>query len=355
MGHMLAAYDCSGDARLAPSEIDEAEMVRKLAEELSVKLPSLSRDCPDTLVAVTELGDLLSLGKFAKNFRGVQRLGRRGRKNLIAGLRAGAGGKKHSIEQMKAGVQQSWKLANKAVKGTAEAHLTYNFGIAPTINDSVGLLTALYDWKRRIASLRKGVNKVHTLKCGQRAGGEARSLHIPVREDGRCIWNGSVVCPRGTSYGWDVSYHKNVIYRTCVQYTYTWPEALWGWEEKVGSFLASIGFKGGWSSAWEKIPFSFVIDWFINTDKLFKKIGLDRAGGYDVTVRILEQIVSRKEFATRTWSYLDCCARGSASSTTSLYERSLMGLDAVTPWGKVPRVNQLILGLALAAGMGHVK
>jgi hypothetical protein len=117
--------------------------------------------------------------------------------------------------------------------------------------------------------------------------------------------------------------------------------------------LASLGFLPNANSVWEKVPFSFVVDWFVNTDKLLDCINL----GSDTYVEIIpheECLAVKREVTATATTYAPCLKGCGMTIYSSDYTREIgIGVGKkYVPWTKWPSLGQMITGAALGVSLG---
>lgn len=125
----------------------------------------------------------------------------------------------------------------------AAAHLNYEFGWKPFLGDIQKILNLLGNFDKLLSKLIAEQHQVNVRHA---------SIPLPTPE------------PVNTD-GFDISvkWKTEPIYRATMKYSYSLPE-LSHLQMKVRGALDAFGLDISASVIWEAIPFSFVVDWFID-------------------------------------------------------------------------------------------
>lgn len=253
-----------------------------LSSRLEDRLPSLRPDI-DLFVFLIELADFKDLLKGAihvfrdtigSNETILQILKRYG-DDFLTGLKQVA-----SLD----GVD----IAKLAAKELSEHHLMWAFAIRPFIDEVTKIWDALFEWRSRIEKIKAGLGKIHDLHTSITYDVDVPDVIVP------CYLTGTD--PSGQ---WD----SPLQYGKCehrlgatVKYRYVMPAPVLQALDDISLYLTSSGLNPNLDSLWELVPFSFVLDWVFNTDRLLQKHGgiLSRDPN-DVQVEIVDFVVSLKE------------------------------------------------------------
>lgn len=288
-------------------EVCPDTLIQRVWGRIEGGLPSLKNEAPDLIVFISEFLDIFNAFKFLKE-------------RTVALMAAGA-------------------------------HLSWEFGIKSMLRDIAYITASFITYQHRINGLLQGVGKLHDMKRG--CDGEIVTEH---RSD-KCPF-GYLDTGQAPGCG-DYSCDRRVLRcGIAVKYVYKWPEFLFAHEQKVYEFLRGVGLLPDWSTVWEKIPFSFVLDWVFNTDRLFESLHLDKIGD-DIKVDIIEICLSEKLTLTHEekWSVpcIDYCIP--AREETTVFRRTV-GTDALNIiqgndwWLRLPSVYAAFLGVSLAEVVG---
>lgn len=232
----------------------------------------------------------------------------------------------------------------------ASAHLTYNFGVAPLLPDITGVARQCVSLSRGMKSLRQGIGKVHdfstTFSWDDDLIVKDYGMH---RYTYQC---GAEPCLN--VYTYETGQHTLTAY---IKYRYSWPEALSSIEQKLAVMLTKAGLFPNIDTVWEKIPFSFVLDWIFNTKQLFKSFCLDQLG-FDIITDIVDACLVHKSIRTMRWDWYHRV--GGHNGTAGLYTDTIMErwcgdqvFNTLSWWFKLPSFMQLSLGAALVGMLTH--
>lgn len=151
-----------------------------------------------------------------------------------------------------------WKKTSKFYQNVANQHLNYSFGWKPFIKDVVEMYDLVDSYKRRLELYKKYQNT--PLK-----------RHFSKR-----------IVDTTTSYRLDRDANRYVIatvkvkatYTATLRYRYTL-EGLGGYAENFKALMDTLGIKLSPSILWNAIPFSFVVDWFVNVGDTLQQFDQD--------------------------------------------------------------------------------
>lgn len=225
----------------------------------------------------------------------------------------------------------------KGIKPVASADLAYEFGVKPLIKDVMSIINRIKTLDEHIEWLKKNSLKktkvVFRKKLDNNAVVGSVLPSMPSYPSGNiCLWR--IIDEMSVSFNaWAViEYDVSVLVEQ---------------QLKLATLLRSFGLNNPAAVVWEAIPFSFVVDWFVNVGDALKSLQIPiiipniiHDCGYGVTVR--------SKFSEYFKSYTAQCLM--RETITKGYSRrpglpvSIPGLNLETPG-----VKQLVLGLALAA------
>lgn len=240
----------------------------------------------------------------------------------------------------------------------ANGHLGYSFGVAPLKGDVLGLMRALVSARNRIQSLRKGAGRIHSFTTRFSWENEPSD---PSQGHFLRFTNASHRCGRVAGNANCITAWKQVTEKhtlsASVKYRYEFPPELFEGEQQIGGMIAALGFMPNMSTIWEKIPFSFVLDWFFNTEAVFKKFQLDRLG-YELVTEIIDFCLAHKTVHEVLCTYEDMRMNYRAPmgrEVLTVYDR-LTGEDAwqqLSWWIRPPTFVQMALGASLSYVLGR--
>lgn len=229
----------------------------------------------------------------------------------------------------------------KVIKTASDGYLAWKFGVSPILSDIMSIHRYLPKMKRDIAKHNAGGSYRYAATCNGTASflpNDATSLY------------GSVVISKRTQQGL-LSAAPNVRYVLVVKPVVKYQTALFASIDSVLSRFASSPA----SLAWEKIPFSFVVDWFVDLQGALSK--LDKMVGFEPY-----QVISFTRsfsYSLQTQSFIDryspcngtlIQSKMCMSADYKHYERSLVttGANAIR-WSPRFGKNQAGISAALIA------
>jgi hypothetical protein len=146
------------------------------------------------------------------------------------------------------------------VKSIANGYLSIEFGWKPFLSDLRKISQSVAATRKRIAQLRAGYGRVSTLHTSRTL---IKSEYEPPSRDYDDDAN-SVL--DGLSEKYTQSYQA--VFRTTIEYYHT-IEGL----DRVDAFLKAYLTATGWTNSpkviWNAIPWSWLLDWFVNLDSFF--------------------------------------------------------------------------------------
>jgi len=289
----------------------------RLSNKVEAKLPSIGSGMPDLYVFLREFMDIKDTFKFLKE---------------------------------KA-------LATKA----AGAHLSYSFGIRPLLGDIHKILLNARNWRDRISRIKDGIGKVHDINTSvewqELSDNSLTTSPCASRFIGNCSIGLNAHCP----YQWNCVFanEEKTEHRLSqtLKYRYSWPAEADVIDNDVMGFLVANNLLPQRQSAWELLPFSFVLDWIANTDKVLGP--LTEGMGFDCMTSIVDTCLTYKVRRTvRQASRLEanCFNNIPEAKTVEDYFYRWVGEDALDllDWEfKLPNFAQFLLGGALVECLRH--
>jgi hypothetical protein len=140
--------------------------------------------------------------------------------------------------------------------------------------------------------------------------------------------------------------------KAVVKFKYSLPDSLEVAEKSLSYILATLGLLPSIESAWEKVPFSFVLDWFLNTSLLFRKIKLGADALINVKVEDVCVVVRRTGIVRDTVEGPCTSSKAGHVVRRFKYERTVgRDLETYLPIFNMPSMSQLLTGLALGTAL----
>lgn len=254
-------------------------------------------------------------------------------------------------------------LGTSTVKVIAGDALAYKFAIAPYVKDVRKLYSKSASVLTHIEQLRKGLGKVHTLKVRASRSTSERTV---VDGAGRCA-SGCPGCPMNCYVSsvepptHQIKEERSAQHAVLtLKYTYdipVWAKGIISESEALLRY-ATAGLNS--KTVWELLPFSFVLEWFLNTKPLLSGnvLGLNEDLAKDCVVNIVDAALTYQiedGITCETGRF----ARGLTMTETGTrkYVYRWVGDQALNhlAWVlKLPGFAQWALGAAMAAGSSHV-
>jgi hypothetical protein len=148
----------------------------------------------------------------------------------------------------------------KTAEYFANAHLNWSFGVRPFIADVQQIVSSLISAKQRLEDLKKGSGKMH------RAYWSKPLTTAP-------LWDNSGTYEGIQNWRATAEYTLPPVYRACAYYTYSFSD--FGALATVGAFLDRLGVRLDPSIVWNAIPFSFIVDWFVDVGSWLRQFSAD--------------------------------------------------------------------------------
>jgi len=241
------------------------------------------------------------------------------------------------------GLFKLWRTAKSIGHNLAQGNLTLQYGWRPTISDAKRAVHAVLDlqqklkaWNDRLGKLSRRQATVHT--DTQSASGSFVYTYYTVKYH-------AVVQQKATAH---------LLYRPLPI------QEMSNLERNLRGMLDSLGFQIDAGIIWDAIPFSFVIDWFLNIGDYVGQFSWDTLTlpfkmeasylQFKETVDINFDVI---ENATSDHADINC---GSGSYRRTLFHR--MGAapeyqSLVHSGWHFPSLNQAVLGLSLGLSRGR--
>jgi hypothetical protein len=149
-------------------------------------------------------------------------------------------------------IKRFFAPSSDLLKKISEGHLTWSFGIKPLINDLAEIYNSLYNYEKRIRDFLKRRNTDQRRYYSETVPETETSPHLN--------WN--IRDFRG--------YSKTKVVRTATM-TYQYDlEDIVSLLDQLQALRDILGLRLTPSVIWEAIPFSFVVDWFLNVGEFLK-------------------------------------------------------------------------------------
>lgn len=235
--------------------------------------------------------------------------------------------------------------AKSRIGKAANATLWLEFGVKPTVDSILGTMDLIRSLPDKIRDLKNRANRLQTRHY--RGYSALESLALPSDPASfATIENAGDFREVGIKaiYRWV----KKPIYSATLKFRYD-VSSLTDLEYQVRAWSQALGIDKPLSVAWNAIPFSFVVDWFVNVGDW-----IDSLQPESVLPIVIEDFSHSVKYSYKAeallsyWKGLLVCPIG--SQQTSYYERRRDIPSTVAQWElNMPRLGSFILGAALIA------
>lgn len=153
------------------------------------------------------------------------------------------------------------QMSQKLMKGSANANLFYQFGVKPAIDDIIDAFHAHKRVSERLKILKSSAGRYIPIRVKDELFSSHSNEH-PATDD-------------TLDFQWTMRHKRSIAY-----------VGAWGrvrsdlsFEDTWSAYLQYFGINKMVGLAWELLPFSFVIDWFTNTQERINYYTRFRTGG----------------------------------------------------------------------------
>lgn len=166
-------------------------------------------------------------------------------------------------------------LGKRTMKQLSQAYLSYNFGWAPLFSDIRKFFESWINFRERWSKMIANEGKPRTTRYRQYVDGTAFSGDIP--ESGEPTFGGwSGVLHRRGRYEIHRIKNPGIQYAATMRYRYKLPSDIHNVGRQMDALFDALGLQSGNPAAvWNAIPFTFVIDWFVNIGGFLERLRTD--------------------------------------------------------------------------------
>jgi hypothetical protein len=239
------------------------------------------------------------------------------------------------LEFFRKNPREFWKRMRKTTKFISGGYLYHSFGVAPLVSDMRKLSKSVGRFKRQIEE-------------GAKRSGEQFTVHVKTTGKFRQTLKPGITGLLPTAYGSDPS-----------QYVGHWHAVVDPQQEptkivtitgtrslrfdmpifkKLDYLLNRFGSGGPASYAWERIPFSFVVDWFVDLSSVIHSIDSALTGS---SKKVTDACISTK-WACNVASVL----HPYAANVTSIYTGKGTSLSELSSYTRTPFTPTITVGLS---------
>jgi hypothetical protein len=331
---------------------EDREKFTYLADKLKPQLePKL-----DLLVFLAELRDIVTSARWlASKFASVIGNGTQSAAKLalLNGVRW------RPFSEMRGKASLARIVADEQLYSVSADWISLNFGVLPLFRDVIAIIQAALGLRKQIDDLQKGADKwqkayasveLHSdpdesflVKAGcTYCGTKCAFLSTPAGERGTQL---RVQYPGGITTRWNVA----------SLYKYSLPDDVTKLSGDIAAFVQGMGIRPSLATAWELIPFSFVVDWFLPLQPLLQRVAADP---FPVKTTVMDICASKRTTSYPLVSTRMVCPH---SSEVTLYHakaetyQRVVGSEVFNwiPSFRWPSWFQLSLGAALVDLLWH--
>jgi hypothetical protein len=238
------------------------------------------------------------------------------------------------------------KIADNLFATGANSFLTYEFGIAPFLDDLEKLASLNRSVNKRLAYLRKTRNKPTRLGHYKRNAFTLDREEIPY-DEGFPGWHG-LIHTHGSC---------QTILRAGCKFTHNidWLDSVHG---KMRAFGSALGLGNPIKAFWEALPFSFFVDWFVDVGGMLDNLDLqDETAGWrvwdlnwSVSLNWVDEIYQRSfDYEGELVLFLHTLDLKSKFYTRASGYPELGFLETLDPSSLNPKQQALFIALVLAS------
>jgi hypothetical protein len=234
---------------------------------------------------------------------------------------------------------RSFNFIGKAVSTFAWLNLAWQFAVRPTLQDAKAIATIIESLEKTLSDLIRKGNDLQVRHYKRPA--DIITLPPKVRASTQS-YEGDTSTEVWRTYEWVL----RPTYRASMYFTYdtTKLQAMVG---KIQSMVNALGVSKIASVIWEAIPYSFVVDWFVNVGDLIDSVEDSILDPLPIVVHDFTHSLKYGHRAIATWHFQNYVI-DIYRETKSFYERRR---DIPSLWDSLsvhsPNLNQVGLGLSL--------
>jgi len=186
-----------------------------------------------------------------------------------------AGGLKKRLSAMEALL--GFKRSDKPLKKLSKSYLSYSFGWRPLFSDLVAFVETISKFNDRYRELMQREGAPQQSYWGTWIAGTATGESTYYNNGTGDGPNGGWIGPFLGKYRFKVvqAASQGIRYHATVRYRYQAPDELRSIGGKVKAFLDLLGVARNPAILWNAIPFSFIVDWFVNVSGYLERFRLD--------------------------------------------------------------------------------
>jgi len=239
-----------------------------------------------------------------------------------------------------------WRKGSSLVTNLAGARLNYKFGWVPLAGDLRALVDVVLHLREKVAKFKSQQGTIISSRCTLLNDSITKIGNVTVATQLHRLWRGQV----------DRKLHGYLVYQPLPL------TVMSSVDETLRSIMDATGFELNPRIVWDKIPFSFVVDWFVNVGEFLESYKSD---ALELPINILQVFLQYKEriqvdswtqwYDDASFTYRPAVSPGS-SSVSSLFHRFPMMPDLATfalLKTKWPSLNQAVNLVSLGTTLNH--
>jgi hypothetical protein len=243
------------------------------------------------------------------------------------------------------GLYFAWDKCQSLVKNLANNFLAYKFGVAPDWGDARAVVSELLLFRKHLEQFQQMNGLIY------------QTTSLCLNED--VTHTGSVSATTYVDAKWNARYTRKAT--AYIAYRFEPLLALGTWDRDLRAVMSIMGVELNPRILWDAIPFSFVVDWFLNVGKVLSRFKIP---ALELPVSFADSFIQYKgELSIESVTTLDIGNPNATPPTvwpsSVTLEKYFMRLPilpdplALSGLGwRVPSKGQAILGLALGATLG---
>lgn len=237
--------------------------------------------------------------------------------------------------------------------------LGFQFGIKPLINDLKKMASVLKATRKRLRFLQKTVGKIYPVRY-------RREIDVAGRGDEPPEYLGLQELPLGHKYPTAVTHVQRLTSKVQLNSTVLIKNRLESLDSTLAfldSLAAGLGLNNPAKILWNAIPLSFVFDWFVNTENVFRELNRNYGGGapFKGSLEVVGALFSMKEeHELALWTYEPVTSEsyrrrlvGSAKVTKYIRMNGLPFNDFISPTGELSSLQKMLLAALIHNRVAH--
>jgi hypothetical protein len=229
----------------------------------------------------------------------------------------------------------------QAVQWAATANLVWQFAVRPTLDDAKKLASLIGEFESRISKLIANAGKRRVAHYARPIDNYIVLPSYGLNNIAGVFGSTTNTIERRRDWKSRPKYHASMLY------TYD-ADALKGQLGKLRGLITALGVDRVGSILWEAIPFSFVVDWFVNVGDMIRSVEDQLLGPLPIVIHDFNHSVKYSWRISLRWNWDSKVICDVAYRDYDYYERRR---DIPSLWDslsvRTPNLNQVGLGLSL--------